>query len=81
VPVSGLSTQFSDSGVAAKNPLNTTQKSKNPAAMAKMATKAPLPGNRGPTMTITGAAMKLKTGMSQAHSMLGDHHHWLKADC
>jgi hypothetical protein len=37
--------------------------------MARTAKKAPLPGKYLPKTTISGAAAKLKTGMSQAHSI------------
>ena len=37
--------------------------------MAAIDNTAPLPGSRPPTNKITGAAAKLNTGMSQAHSI------------
>jgi hypothetical protein len=41
-----------------------------PAAMAKIAKNDPLPGKTRPNTTINGAAAKLNTGISQAHSIL-----------
>ena len=37
--------------------------------MAAIDNTAPLPGSRPPTSKITGAAAKLNTGMSHAHSI------------
>ena len=42
--------------------------------MAKIAKNDPLPGKTRPNTTINGAAAKLNTGISQAHSILKRPH-------
>jgi hypothetical protein len=55
---------------APRKPANTHQNRAKPAAIAKIAKNDPLPGKTRPNTTINGAAAKLNTGISQAHSIL-----------
>ena len=48
--------------------------------MAKIAKNDPLPGKTRPNTTINGAAAKLNTGISQAHSILSAPIRKLTAD-
>ena len=54
---------------AANHELSTTQNITNPPPMARIDNHEPFPGRNLPKTTMSGAAAKLKIGMSQAHSI------------